>query len=148
MFTVAWVIISVVLLATLIGLFSIKVAISNSQWSLADALSEEIEITALDEHEQPKFENGKPMMYTTKCASASRLIALMGMIVILLIFFGFGLSAIFRFTDTGKMPEGIMDILKFLGGGMTLFAPYVINKFSGIFESFIPKAGQTPATTH
>jgi hypothetical protein len=63
----------------------------------------------------------------------------MGMLVILLMFLGFGSFALFHFAMTGKMPGDIDQIVNFLVAGMTLFAPYVVNKFSSLFESLAPK---------
>lgn len=37
------------------------------------------------------------------------------------------------------MPDDIDRIVDFLVAGMTLFAPYVVNKFSSLFEGLAPK---------
>lgn len=63
----------------------------------------------------------------------------MGMIVILLMFLGFGAFALYSFAKTGNMPDSIDKVVNFLVAGLTLFAPYVVNKFSKVFESLSPK---------
>jgi hypothetical protein len=149
----------------LIAVFSIVAMqrISNSlsditnKWSLADALSEEYDITEmkqtldatgkplLDAAGKPVLEvvhdtaTGKPQLMTEMRASSSRVIALMGMIVILLMFIGFGIFAIHGFAKTGCMPESTQKVIDFLYAGVVLFAPYAINKFSKVFESLSPK---------
>ena len=62
-----------------------------------------------------------------------------GMIVILLLFIGFGVFALFSFAKTGNMPESMDNVVDFLLAGLTLFAPYVVNRFSNLFESLSPK---------
>jgi hypothetical protein len=83
--------------------------------------------------------SGKPLMITELRASVSRVVALMGMITILLMFLGFGTFALLSFANTGNMPNSIDKVVSFLVAGLTLFAPYVVNKFSAIFESLSPK---------
>lgn len=72
-------------------------------------------------------------------ASSSRLIAFMGSLVILFIFFGFGTVALYGFATTGTVPATLKDITDYLLAGLTLFAPYTVNKFAKLFESFNPK---------
>ena len=78
------------------------------------------------------------MMITEMRASSSRMIALVGMMVILLMFLGFGIFSIFCFSKTGVMPN-TENIVNFLVAGLTLFAPYLVNQFSAIFEKLAPK---------
>lgn len=137
-------VIIVVLLAALVALLMIRAAVGQSSWSLADALAEETEVTArikVDGEWQDRLdEKGKPVTVVEMRASVSRLIALMGMIAILLTFLGFGAFALFRFGMTGDMPDGTDDVVDFLLAGMTLFAPYVVNKFSALFDGLAPKS--------
>lgn len=91
-------------------------------WSLADALSEEADLT----------DGG--VSRTVLAASASRTIAFMGMLGILMLFLGFGAFALWGVAETGQMPRESGDFGKYLLGGMTLFAPYVVNKFSSVFS--------------
>ncbi|MFH1167282.1 MAG: hypothetical protein V1852_24970 [Pseudomonadota bacterium] len=61
----------------------------------------------------------------------------MGMIVILFMFIGFGIFALYGFGKTGSMPQGIDRVVSFLMAGMTLFAPYIVNKFASLFQGLI-----------
>ena len=141
---VVYVVIFTVLIGSLLAILFIRAALGNSEWSLADALSEESEVTlmatnAAGQREAKLDASGKPVMVTEMRASSSRLIALMGMMSILLMFIGFGTFALFSFAYTGSMPADINKVISFLAAGLTLFAPYVVNKFSGMFESLAPK---------
>jgi hypothetical protein len=69
------------------------------------------------------------------------MVALMGMIVILLMFIAFGSFSLFYFAKTGTMPSSIDEVVEFLVAGLTLFAPYAVNKFSSLFEGLAPKKG-------
>lgn len=114
-------------------------ALSNSKWSLADALSEEASVVSLESDGKPRLgADGKPIMVTELRASSSRMIAFVGMVLILLMFLGFGIFSIFSFAKTGEMPKPD-NIVNFLAAGMTLFAPYLVNQFSAIFEKLAPK---------
>lgn len=133
----------VVLLGSLLALRLIGRALSDSTWSLADALSEEVGITAfetIDGVRKPMMDaSQKPLLITEMRASVSRVVALMGMIVIMLMFLGFGTFALYGFAKTGNMPGSIDKVVDFLVAGLTLFAPYVVNKFSTMFEGLSPK---------
>ena len=122
------------LLSSIISMLLIRSALARSQWSLADALSEEAELSE-------RGENGEsePVLIRKLVPSSSRMVALMGTIAILFLFLSFGAFALFHFAKTGKMPEGINSVVKFLTAGLTLFAPYVVNKFSKSFEALSPK---------
>jgi hypothetical protein len=111
--------------------------VNDKSWSLAAAVSEEIHVTALEiDGENIKYKpDGSQEMLTKLGASSSRLIAFLGTLVILGLFIGFGIFALMEFGKTGKMPSGMGDAIKFLVGGLTLFAPYAVNQFSGIFNS-------------
>ena len=58
----------------------------------------------------------------------------MGMMVIVFLFVGFGVFAMFSFGVTGALPNSMDTLIKFLAAGMTLFAPYVVNKFASLFS--------------
>jgi len=137
----------VLFIGSLLTLLLIRAALSSSKWSLADALSEEAEVTSMETDPaggvKPRLDasSGKPLMVTEMRSSTSRLIAFMGMIVILLMFLGFGAFALYSFGKTGDMPDSTDKIVNFLFAGLTLFAPYVVNKFSTAFESLSPKKG-------
>ena len=77
---------------------------------------------------------GKPVLAPVLKASSSRVIALMGMLAILFMFIGFGTFALYGFGKVGARPESIDKVVNFLVAGMTLFAPYVVNKFASLFQ--------------
>lgn len=133
----------VVLAGSLIALILIRAALVNSKWSLSDALSEEVEVTAVETVngvEKPLLDAAqKPLAITEMRASTSRVVALMGMIVIIMMFLGFGTFALYEFAVTGNMPQSIDNVVNYLLAGLTLFAPYVVNKFSTMFASLTPK---------
>lgn len=133
-----------VLLGTAVALLMIRTALGSSHWSLADAMSEGTEVAAMVKNAggdpEPKLDaSGKPVMVTEMRASSSRLIALMGMMGILLMFVGFGAFSLYAFALTGTMSAQIDKVIYFLMSGMTLFAPYVVNKFASVFQAFAPK---------
>jgi len=49
--------------------------------------------------------------------------------------------ALYSFAQTGTIPANLDKVVDFLLAGLTLFAPYTVNKFSKIFEGFAPKRG-------
>ncbi len=116
-----------------------------STWSLGDALSEEVALTpakkttttkgvdgaadvTIEEIQTDK--DGKPILLPEMRASASRVIALMGMVAMLLIYIGFAVFALFSFGSTGRLPDSLNNAVNFLLAGLTLFAPYAANKLS------------------
>ncbi len=50
----------------------------------------------------------------------------------LLLFLGFGMFILWNFARTGNM-QGAGEVRDYLLGGLGLFAPYVVNKFSSVF---------------
>ncbi|WPD22269.1 MAG: hypothetical protein SD837_19010 [Candidatus Electrothrix scaldis] len=140
---VDWFIYAVILLGLLSSILSmllIRSALARSKWSIADALSEEAELTERGEDGKLLLtSDNQPFLIRKLAPSSSRMVALMGTIAILFLFLSFGAFALFHFAKTGKMPEGINNVVKFLTAGLTLFAPYVVNKFSKSFEALSPK---------
>ena len=138
----------IVICGTLVSILVIRRSLPET-WSLADALSEDVELSAVTEVKETKDgidtvtktplydPAGKPVLETVMKASSSRLIALTGMLVILFMFIGFGSLILLDYGMTGKIssPESVGEIIKFLSAGMTLFAPYLVNKFSSLFQS-------------
>jgi len=126
-------------------------------WSLANAISEPTHLSIpLDEHwAQSQGDNqarikalstaGKPKAVTLMEASSSRLIALAGMVAILLIYVGFGVFSLYTYGLTCQMPASSVAVSTFLYSGLTLFAPYVANKFSGLLQS--PRQSSTAMQT-
>lgn len=135
-------VIGVVLVGTLIAFAATKAALAKTKWSLADALSEETEITFSENVNgvaTPKFDdNMKPVMVTELCASSSRFIAFIGLIAIMMMFMGFGVFVLYYFAMGEGAPPGLDQVYKYLLAGMTMFAPYVINKFSSVFSWITP----------
>lgn len=133
----------VVLFGILFCLGAVKVALDKHKtWSLADALSEEVDVAA--EGTTPTAGAPPPLpaataVVTTLHASSSRLIAFLGSIVILFLFLGFGLVAIYDFATTGTLPSSTSSVKDYLLTGLALFAPYAVNKFSSLFEGLAPK---------
>jgi hypothetical protein len=141
---VVFTVIGVVVCGSFLAMLSIRAALGNTNWNLGNALSEDVEIsnvtTNAEGKEEVKLDAGKPTTVIVMRASISRLIAFMGMMVILFIFIGFGVFALYSFAFTGEMPDSTDKVIQFLAGGLTLFAPYLVNKFAGIFENFSSKA--------
>jgi GH24 family phage-related lysozyme (muramidase) len=149
-----------VLVAVVLCLNQIATLLMRSRWSLANALSEVIELrvpvdaawTASQGDLQARLEGRQaageppgsqsPTLLRVLEPSSSRLIALVGMVVILLMYVGFGLFALYTFGLTCRMPSSTGSVTSFLYSGMALFAPYVANKVSEVFR---PLSG-TPAT--
>lgn len=105
----------------------------NPRWSLADALSEEADVPVTNAAGQPVIgANGAAATQPQLTASTSRLIAFVGTIGILGLFLGFGAIIMFEYGKTGNITNADA-IGKYLLAGLTLFAPYVVNKFSSVF---------------
>jgi hypothetical protein len=114
-----------------------------SSWSLSDALSEEVTTNLLDKDGKPILDaDQKPTTVTLLRASSSRLIALMGLIGIFTLFISFGLIFLRNYAQYNALPDEklIQQLQNFFYMGMTLFAPYLINKFSGVFDFLSPKS--------
>ena len=108
-----------VLVGSLIALALMERRLRAEGWSLAEALSESV---------------SRPGGATHLEASSSRLIAMAGMLVLLLLYLGFGIFALYNFGRTCTMPSSIDTVTHFLYAGLTLFAPYIANKFSNVFR--------------
>ncbi|NMW20035.1 MAG: hypothetical protein HKK67_00040 [Chlorobiaceae bacterium] len=137
---VVYLVLGFIIIAFFVILYLVRISLSQTTWSLGDALSEEVEITFINSQKTVELDkNDKPVMVTEMRASVSRLIALMGMVAILLMFLGFGIFTLNSFAYTGEMPASTDSVIKFLSGGLALFAPYLVNKFSGVFDNLSPK---------
>ncbi|MDD9654560.1 hypothetical protein [Klebsiella pasteurii] len=137
----------IVIFGTLLSILVIRKSLPAA-WSLADALSEDVELSATEEvkatsngadtvTKKPLYDDaGKPLLVKEMKASSSRLIALIGMLVILFMYIGFGSLLLLDFGRNGKIsnPDALGEIIKFLIAGMTLFAPYLVNKASSLFQ--------------
>ncbi|WP_295952642.1 hypothetical protein [Rhodoferax sp.] len=140
----------VALFGAVVAILVIRSALLKApQWSLADALSEETLLPAYTEvmvngvttRTLDKDPDGKPVLAPQMRASSSRVIALMGMVAILFLFIGFGAFALFALGSTGRMPDRMDSVVDFLMAGLTLFAPYLVNKFASVFQGL---AGNKP----
>ena len=143
-----YILLFIVIFGALISILVIRNSLPK-EWSLADALSEDVDLPVINEvtvtaggtttvTKSPLYDAaGKPVLAPVMKASSSRLIALMGTIVILFMFIGFGVLILLDFGKNGKIstPGSVSEIIKFLIAGMTLFAPYVVNKFASLFQS-------------
>jgi hypothetical protein len=139
--TFAYLVVGGVAVVTIVGLGTMRSALSGATWSLSDALSEEADISPLDADGKPLYgPDGKPQVISELRASSSRLIALIGLISILAMYTGFGLVALKDFASTNSLPspEQFNEINGFLFAGVTMFAPYIANKFSSIFDWLKP----------
>ncbi|WP_431320357.1 hypothetical protein [Rhizobium sp. YTU87027] len=80
-------------------------------WSLTDALSEEVELTKTDATGNPIDAAGNllaagqaPLTVTMMKASSSRFIALVATVAILMLYVGFGLACLYRFASVNEIP--------------------------------------------
>ena len=130
--------------------------LQNGGWSLANAASEPTVLRipldanwaqsqgdkqSLSGMSNPK---GPVVSLTLMEASSSRLIALVGMVAILLIYVGFGVFSLYSFGLTCQMPASTVAVSTFLYSGLTLFAPYVANKVSGLLQPLRTPQTVTP----
>ena len=108
----------------------------NAAWSLADAISEEA-----GDQPNPLPPGVKPIMV----ASSSRLIAFLGLSVILCLYLGFGYVYLWeRFFRPSAMMDS-KNLLAFLFGGATMFAPYMANQLSSAFSTYTAPQPPPPA---
>jgi len=117
-------------------------------WSLAGALSEDIirsapatpaipaQLGAAGVH-PPEARAGVqvPEQYD---ASASRLIAFFGMLVVMMVFVGFANFMIWQSFTSGQIPQNANQVMEFLGGGASLFLPYAANQFRAAVQAIAP----------
>ena len=93
-----------------------------TDWSLADALSEEVDFT---------YSSGAKE--TRLVASTSRVIAVFGLAALLAMFMGIGAVVIHDYAVNGMVPP-LDDVLKYLLAGSGLFIPYTINQVRSAFD--------------
>lgn len=142
-----YMVLMVVLFGILFCIGAVKASLDkHKSWSLADALSEEGDATVVGATPlagavvgDPPAQPAATPVVTTLHASSSRLIAFLGSIVILFLFLGFGIVALYDFATTGTLPSSTSSVKDYLLTGLTLFAPYAVNKFSSLFEGLAPK---------
>jgi hypothetical protein len=118
-----------------LGLFGILISLRNSNWSIADALTEKSsDLTESYTITDPETSQPKQVVKPVLVGSASRLIATIGTMVITAILLGVGYSMIWSLFTRGQIPalEGIGPYL--LGAG-ALFTPYAFNQLKEAFKS-------------
>ncbi|HEX8514357.1 MAG TPA: hypothetical protein VF688_14775 [Allosphingosinicella sp.] len=130
----ALVMIGLLALIGLIFLAIIFTRLSASGWSLAEALSENVVEPEFDSAGNPVMAGPVQATRSRMVPSTSRLIALMGLFAILLLYIGFGGAALYYFTTGQVLPPQIGEVKSFLYAGLTLFAPYIVSKFSSAFR--------------
>ncbi|MHA6887380.1 hypothetical protein [Ralstonia pseudosolanacearum] len=114
----------VVLLLTLLLLVK---ALRRQNWNLAEALSEE---AALPEGTPTPAAGQKPPLV----ASTSRLIALVGTVILCTFFTGIGFYVVWELFHAKSMDAANSAWTFFLSGAV-LFAPYGTNKIAKIFQA-------------
>ena len=102
---------------------------SGSSWSITNALSESQPVELSDN------QGNKSLAYPP---SSSRLIAFLGLIVIMALFLGFGGVMLWRYGSTGKLDD-IGNVVNFLWVGASLFAPYMVNQASSALKGVLGK---------
>ena len=128
-----WVYIMVFVLVVaflLISLLSVKGSLKDGGWSLAHALSEEMDGSAVPNPAVEPAAAGTVMV-----GSASRLIAFIGMLVILAFFIGIGLWMLWKLLSTGCVPSDLDKLTSYFYGGAMLFAPYMANQFKAALSA-------------
>jgi amino acid transporter len=121
--SIGYILIGVVLIGTIVAILNIRDVLLNSKWSLAEALSEDIDVTT-DDPANP----GKTLIVSGSKSSMSRLIALMGMMAILILYVCIGAACIWSLVQSGKFPDSALQGAAFLTSGLSLFVPYMVNK--------------------
>jgi hypothetical protein len=121
--SIAYILISVLLLGTTMAILSIRDILAKSDWSLAEALTEQTEVM-IDDPAHP----GQKIVHSTSKSSMSRLIAMMGMMTILILYVCIGCACVWSLMQEGKFPDSALQGAAFLTSGISLFVPYVANK--------------------
>ena len=137
-------VIIVIFIIALAALGLVRRSIEYSHFSLGDALSEEGQLTVMEKdaagHDVPRIgSDGKPVTMTVMIGSISRVIALLGTIALMILFIGFGTFVMYYFATGQGVPKDLDKVVNFMFAGLTLFAPYVVNKFAGLFDILSPR---------
>ncbi|WP_052210252.1 hypothetical protein [Dickeya fangzhongdai] len=98
----------------------------KDQWSLKNALEEEVELPA---GTPPPASGIMPLMV----ASTSRLIALIGTIILGTFFLAIGYYVVWQLCN-GQPIQDALDAWSYFLAGTTLFLPYGFNKASSLFK--------------
>lgn len=105
-----------------VGLMMIRKSLRLSNWNLAQALSEEL-------RPAPNAPSAQQGTSISLVPSTSRLIALLGTVIIGTFFTGIGFYVVWQLCN--GQPIGLANTAwGFFASGATLFLPYGINKFA------------------
>jgi hypothetical protein len=122
-----YLVLAVVTAVWLFGLSRVLQWLRKDGWNLSQALSEEAVMPT-----------GTPAAAAAQLpplvASASRMIALLGAVVMAAFFIGLGYWVIWALFN-GQSIEPAKDTLVFFLSGTALFTPYAANRISSIFQS-------------
>lgn len=130
-----WVLLPAVFFLIIFGVI-VRALKKDDKWSLGKAMSEQLEQKVLHVDEtDPK----KPVVYNptthepvydfkyVESSSASRLIAFVGFLTLIVWFLAMLIPALYWFGRTGEVPN-LGNLSTFLGAQATVFAPYIANK--------------------
>jgi hypothetical protein len=122
---VGWVLVTAGLVV--IGFLLVQSGLKSGTWSLGDALMEPY---------TPPAPTPAPANWTAPAtvmvSSSSRLIAVLGFILLLVVYLSFACLYILSIALGHGSPEWIDKASSFMMSGLTLFAPYAVNKVSSI----------------
>ncbi len=102
--------------------------INDNKWSLARAMSEEVQFTST---------TGNPAVTTSETkliSSSSRLIAYVGLLLIGSGYAGLMFVMIYDYATCAKIPD-LTNASDFLKTGLVLFAPYAVNQAKAAISS-------------
>lgn len=121
------------------GVITISIKLSkDSQWSIARALSDNSVVSKQDPEDSKNT-----IIEQIDLPSSSRLIAFLGMVVLLATFLGIGSVMIWTLGRTGQV-SGMGDAQGFLWAGLSMFAPYLFNQSKEAIKSLGCNPTQTP----
>lgn len=122
-----YLVISLVTVVWMVGLGRALQWLRKDSWNFAQAVSEEA--TLPDGTPPPGAGQLPPLV-----ASSSRLIALLGAVIMAAFFIGLGYWVIWALFN-GQPIDKAKDTLAFFLSGTALFTPYAANKVASIFQS-------------
>lgn len=105
---------------------------AGSSWSLSVALSEDDVLH--DATGQPVIDPQTKTPVTRTSPSTSRLIAFMGMLVIVCMFLGVGYYIILGLFNGEKVSDNLAGIWSYFLAGATLFAPYAASQIKDMMK--------------
>jgi len=130
-----WFIVGAIWIVALVAAFMVRASLGKNStggsWLLADALSEPDTIIATD---GANGGTAAPRLV----ASSSRLIAMLGLLVILILFLAIGSAVVLQLLYTGQTPD-LAGITQYFFGGVALFIPYMANQVKDAIAALGPK---------